>query len=244
MKQDSNNAIDLMLRKLGRSGSLQHNAGNGAAESSDVHLDTDELSAYAENALPTTTRARYTEHLADCARCRQIVSQLSHAAGLVIDDSASAVPSSWLKAFLVSLFSPMVLRYAVPALGLLIVASIGFIALRSKAGMEVAQRREVTVNNQAPAAATPGDEGASTVPSVNFASKSQPHGVNTQEGNNTAGARVSEPEKPADEAVYRLAARRSALTFEQIDRRLRGAARCSPLRLSVECSRLLRGSRE
>ena len=202
MKQESNNTIDLMLRKLGRSGGgLQQNAGNGAAESSDAHLDTDELGAYAENALPPTTRARYTEHLADCMRCRQIVSQLSQAAGLVIDDSPKAVPSG-LKAFLVSLFSPIVLRYAVPALGLLIVASIGFIALRSTARMELAQKREGTVFDQAPATATPADAGAasSNPPSVNFASKSQPQGASTpQEGAKTAGARVSEQEKPTDE---------------------------------------------
>jgi len=199
MKQESNNAIDLMLRKLGRSGrGLQQNAGNGAAESSDAHLDTDELGAYAENALPPTTRSRYTEHLADCMRCRQIVSQLSHAAGLVIDDSAKAVPTG-LKAFLVSLFSPIVLRYAVPALGLLIVAAIGFIALRSTSRMELAQKREVTVFDQAPAAATPGDAGAasSNAPSVNFASKSQPQSA-PQEGAKTAGARV-EQERTVDE---------------------------------------------
>jgi len=179
---------------------LQQNAGNGAAESSDAHLDTDELGAYAENALPPTTRSRYTEHLADCVRCRQIVSQLSQAAGLVIDDSPKAVPTG-LKAFLVSLFSPIVLRYAVPALGLLIVAAIGFIALRSPARMELAQKREVTVFDQAPAAATPGDAGAASTnaPSVNFASKSQPQSASTpQEGAKTAGAQV-EQERTADE---------------------------------------------
>src|SRR6185295_2093535 len=131
MKQESNNAIDLMLRKLGRSGSRLQNAGNGGAESGDAHLDADELSAYAENALPPTTRARYTKHLADCVRCRQIVAQLSQAAGLVVDEAHKTAPGSGLKAFLASLFSPIVLRYAVPALGLLLVASIGFFALRS-----------------------------------------------------------------------------------------------------------------
>src|ERR1043166_1417267 len=121
MKQESNNAIDLMLRKLGRSGSRVHqNAGNGAAESEGSHLDADELNAYAENALPATTRARYTEHLADCLRCRQIVSQLSQATGLLVDDSPTTVPVSGLKAFLLSLLSPIVLRYALPALGLLV----------------------------------------------------------------------------------------------------------------------------
>jgi hypothetical protein len=200
MKQESNNAIDLMLRKLGRSGSrLQQNAGNGGAESGDAHLDADELSAYAENALPPTTRARYTEHLADCVRCRQIVSQLSQVAELVIDEAPKAAPSSGLKAFLASLFSPIVLRYAVPALGLLVVASIGFLALRSTGSMELAQRREV--NLQTPAAEAPADGGAgSSAASVNLATKSEPHNVAAPEVAKTAGAKVSEQEKPADEA--------------------------------------------
>ena len=200
MKQESNNAIDLMLRKLGRSGShLQQNAGNGGAESGDAHLDVDELSAYAENALPPMTRARYTEHLADCVRCRQIVSQLSQVAELVIDEAPKAAPSSGLKAFLASLFSPIVLRYAVPALGLLVVASIGFLALRSTGSMELAQRREV--NLQTPAAEAPADGGAgSSAASVNLATKSEPHNVAAPEVAKTAGAKVSEQEKPADEA--------------------------------------------
>ena len=202
MKQESNNAIDLMLRKLGRSGSrLQQNAGNGGAESGDAHLDADELSAYAENALPPTTRARYTEHLADCVRCRQIVSQLSQAAGLVVDEAPKAAPSSGLKAFLASLFSPIVLRYAVPALGLLVVASIGFLALRSTGSLEVAQRG-VTTLDKAAATATSGDTGAAapTAPSVN-ATKSQPHGVIAPaEVDKTVGAKSPEQEKPADEA--------------------------------------------
>jgi putative zinc finger protein len=201
MKQESNNAIDLMLRKLGRSGSrLQQNAGNGGAESADAHLDANELSAYAENALPPTTRARYTEHLADCVRCRQIVSQLSQAAGLVIDEAPKTASSSGLIAFLASLFSPIVLRYAVPALGLLVVASIGFIALRSRGSMELAQKREV--NFQTPAAEAPLDNGASTssVPSVKLATKSQPYNVTPPEVEKTAGAKSAEQEKPADEA--------------------------------------------
>ena len=203
MKQESNNAIDLMLRRLARSGSrLQQNAGNGGAESGEAHLDADELNAYAENALPPTTRARYTEHLADCVRCRQIVSQLSQASGLIVDEAPKATPSSGLKAFLASLFSPIVLRYAVPALGLLVVVSIGFFALRSTGRMEVAQR-EVGAIDKAPATATSGGTGAGapTAPSVNFATKSQPHSVAAPaEVDKTAGAKSPEQEKPADAA--------------------------------------------
>jgi len=139
MKRESNNEMDLILRKLGREQAIVRKAdGNGLSDGgSEQHLDADELNAYAENALPASTRARYTEHLADCARCRQIVSQLSLAAGVIIDDKpAVALAPSGLKAFLAGLFSPMVVRYAVPAVTLLVVASIGYFALRSSSSLE------------------------------------------------------------------------------------------------------------
>lgn len=41
------------------------------------HLDADELSAFAENALPVKARLRVTEHLSDCGNCRQTLALLS-----------------------------------------------------------------------------------------------------------------------------------------------------------------------
>lgn len=95
------------------------------------HLDTDELSGYAENVLPAKTRARYTEHLAECSRCRDLVVRLSASAGVVIAEETDkvSVPSGWRK-FLAGLFSPMVLKYAAPALGLIVMAAIGLVVLR------------------------------------------------------------------------------------------------------------------
>ena len=134
MKQESNNEMDLILRKLGReSTTVPVMEGNGSSETAaEKHLDADELNAYAENALPLKTRARYTEHVADCVRCRQIVSQLNLAAGLTVEEKFPIVPTliGW-KAFLSSLFSPMVLRYAVPVVLVLAVASIGLFVFRS-----------------------------------------------------------------------------------------------------------------
>ena len=122
MKQETNNEMDLLLRRLGRR--------DDAAVPED-HLDADELSAYAENALPAAARARYTMHLAECSRCRSLVAQLSSSAGVVAaTDSAAVTEPSGLMKFLASLFTPMVLRYAAPALGLIVVAAIGFVVLR------------------------------------------------------------------------------------------------------------------
>jgi hypothetical protein len=129
MTQETNNEIDLLLRRLSRG---QHaTAPDGDLHDHRNHLDADELNSYAENALPSAARARYTEHLAECSRCRELVVQLSSAAGVVLAEEPSrvSVPSG-LRKFLVSLFSPMVLRYAVPALGLIVVAVIGLTVFR------------------------------------------------------------------------------------------------------------------
>lgn len=130
MRQETNNEIDLLLRRLSqRQGSSVSDA--DLHVDSD-HLDADELSSYAENALPAAARMRYTEHLADCSKCRELVVQLS--ASVPVDAAKVTVPApepSGLRRFLASFFSPMVLRYAVPALGLIVVAAIGFIAFRS-----------------------------------------------------------------------------------------------------------------
>ena len=62
MKQERNNEMDLLLRRLGRRDDAT------VANTVGDHLDADELSAFAENALPIPARARYTAHLAECKR--------------------------------------------------------------------------------------------------------------------------------------------------------------------------------
>jgi hypothetical protein len=129
MKQGTNNEIDLLLRRLSRRESAS--APDGDLRAGSDHLDADELSSYAENVLPSAARARYTVHLAECSRCRELVVQLSSAAGVVLAEEPSRVSApSGLRKLLASLFSPMVLRYAVPALGLAVVALIGFTIFR------------------------------------------------------------------------------------------------------------------
>ena len=131
MKQESNNEMDLLLRRFSR-------RDDEAAFEAGDHLDADELSAFAENALPFAARARYTAHLAECSRCRSLVVQLSSAAGVVATTESARVSAPFgLKKFLASLFTPMVLRYAVPALGLIVVAAIGFMVLRRNQSSEL-----------------------------------------------------------------------------------------------------------
>jgi hypothetical protein len=69
MELNFDKEIDALLRQTARSGEFVSTANL-------AHLDADEISAFAENALPERTRQTYTTHLAECARCRKILSNL------------------------------------------------------------------------------------------------------------------------------------------------------------------------
>lgn len=149
MRHETNNEMDLLLRRLGgRDGGTLRGA---EAQQDDRHLDADELNSYAQNALPAPARARYTEHLAECGSCRKLVTELSLSLGAVAAAPVETVPvPGGLKKFLAGLFSPLVLRYAVPALGLLVAAVVGLVALRQQQSQPFVARMDE--NNQQPAA--------------------------------------------------------------------------------------------
>jgi hypothetical protein len=149
MKQGANNEIDSLLRGLARreraaafAQNVAPSAGRDAVAEASVHLDADQLSAYAENALPEATRTRCTAHLADCDDCRRIVTQLVVAAGPPERARAGereTVASTW-RENLAAFFSPRVWRYAMPVLVLFAIAGIGLFALRqNRQALEVAQ---------------------------------------------------------------------------------------------------------
>ena len=137
MKQAENNEIDILLRGLaqrGRAAAKAPDVSHSDKAETSIHLDADELNAYAEKVLPAATRARYTAHLVDCDDCRKIVSQLSMAAGLPGEDRVAAretVASTWSER-LAALLSPRLWRYAMPALVLFALVAVGFFTLRQK----------------------------------------------------------------------------------------------------------------
>jgi len=147
MKRETNKEIDILLRKLSgkQNGDAVAAEGNSSA-SAPEHLDADELSAYAENALPASLRSHYTEHLADCNSCRKLVTQLSlsSTAATVRAPVEESVPSR-LKVLLAGLFSPLVIRYAVPAMAVILVVAIAWIVVRREPVYDqVAQNTETT----------------------------------------------------------------------------------------------------
>lgn len=130
------------------------NAGNGhdaATVDTAAHLDADELSAYAENALPAQTRLRYASHLADCDHCRKIATGIALASGVAAEIEkreaatsvrAAHVPKSSWSEWLAALFSPRSLRYVAPVLAVMLVGIVAFVALRQNAGEQSLARRD------------------------------------------------------------------------------------------------------
>ncbi len=151
MKQTENNEMDILLRGLAKRASSVSDPGNGAQQES-AHLDADELNAFAERSIPPAARARYTAHLADCSRCRKLVATLSAAAGRPITEIKTedqAPMSFWQR--VPALFSPAVLRFAVPALAMLAVVTVGIITFRQQqSGDFVAQNQERATQQPAP----------------------------------------------------------------------------------------------
>lgn len=167
MRPEPNNEIDLLLRQLSRQNGVP------VFETDEQHLDADELNSYVANALPVKTRARYTEHLADCSSCRKMVAQLSAAEGMVpVQQPVAVVGPSGFKSFLASFFSPMVLRYAVPALGVIVIAVVGIVMLRQeraqRGAASVAQVTNADQNRAVPESPSAPTEPTSTpVPAQN-----------------------------------------------------------------------------
>jgi len=162
MKQANNNEVDLLLRSLARqrdkSGSQNGSGFEDGREGISEHLDADELNSYAEGVVPAPARLRYQEHLADCESCRRIVIDLSQAAGAATRYEApqpQGGSSFWEK--IAVLFSPAVLKFAVPALVLTAVFGIGLFAVRQQRHNEtVAMRTEADSQRAAIEPQSPG----------------------------------------------------------------------------------------
>ncbi len=153
MKQSNNTEIDLLIRRHAWRWSTAASTGSdsegkAAGAATGTHLDADEISAYAEGALPPAARARYMAHLADCDACRKIVTDLALAisasaeAGSKRDTSPEASPSRSWRSLLAGLFAPPVLRYAVPAILLFGVIVVALVATRERRERQLVAQNE------------------------------------------------------------------------------------------------------
>ncbi|MBS1793074.1 MAG: hypothetical protein JSS81_04425 [Acidobacteria bacterium] len=127
MEFEFDKEMDAILRKA---------RGTEAAAFFDAHLDADQISAFAENALPEKARRRSVEHLAECARCRGILSNVvalnaeaepETASSTVTPKEIAAVPVPWYR----RLFAFPQLAYTMGALVLLFSGFFGYVALQN-----------------------------------------------------------------------------------------------------------------
>ena len=137
MEFEFDKEIDAILRKA------RENEFAFAGNPKSLHLDADEISAFAENALPEKAKGLYMAHLADCDRCRRILSNI-----ISLNSEAENVPAfvaaeekilvanaPWYR----RLFVFPNLAYSLGALLLIFGGLIGFTLLQSLNKSEISQ---------------------------------------------------------------------------------------------------------
>ncbi|MBA3242998.1 MAG: hypothetical protein H0T60_17390 [Acidobacteria bacterium] len=154
MNQTFDKEIDALLRRNSRTAARRGAPeDDGATSTLSAHLDADELSAFAENALPAQARSLYVAHLADCAECRRDVARLAGASNVPVESvrrvaaEVSGPKAAAWRDWLGALFAPSVMRFAVPALALCLVGVIAFIALRSRESAGLVAQKESDESN-------------------------------------------------------------------------------------------------
>lgn len=121
--------IDAILRKA---------RGDEVITSFDSHLDADDISAFAENTLPEKVRQNYTAHLADCMRCRKILSNVillnseaeTETASSVVPAEIAETKTPWYR----QLFVFPQIAYTMGALVLLFSGFFGYLILQNLTG--------------------------------------------------------------------------------------------------------------
>lgn len=140
MNQEFDKQIDSLLRQAAKG----ENVFAGEALQSG-HIDADEISMFAENALPEKAKSRLIKHFADCDRCRLILSNVialnaegENAASIPIQAAqtetaavSNAIP--WYK----NLFAARNLAFGTGALALIFAVGIGFLVLQNRTNSEM-----------------------------------------------------------------------------------------------------------
>ncbi|HEY8560887.1 MAG TPA: zf-HC2 domain-containing protein [Pyrinomonadaceae bacterium] len=192
MEFEFDKEIDAILRRA--------RAGEAAA-SADAHLDADEISAFAENGVSEAARVRFTAHLADCARCRKILSNTillnseaaPEAASAAVAARAAKTKTPWYR----KLFVFPQLAYTMGAFVLLLSGFFGYLIIQNMQGANSSEvsystNRAATDRSSAPAnassAASTTNSSALSNSSVATNSASLPATSNTTTSTTTTNA--------------------------------------------------------
>ena len=183
------------------------------------HLDADQISAFAENAMPERSRALYLGHFADCDRCRKILSNLialnaeaepEKAAVAVPVSAPSAIETPWYR----KLFLYPNLAYVMGGRVLVVGGLIGLSVFQSSLGdgsISVSQVGE-SESMRGPMAPTEPGFAANANASSNMANTMSNTTVSTANSNasvamqqqstaNAASNPVGNATRPADEVA-------------------------------------------
>ena len=168
MEFEFDKEIDALLRQTARS-ETQFAGNNPQSAIRNSHLNADEISAFAENALPEKVRQSYVLHFADCERCRKILSNVIALNSETIPAEetravAVAAPIPWYR----KLFAYPNLAYTMGALILVFSSLIAFVVLQNNSrNAEVSQIAE-----KQPAGKGMSSDGEAAAPETNYSNSS------------------------------------------------------------------------
>ncbi len=155
MEHEFDKEMDAILRKARATGNVP---------AASPHLGADVIAAFAENALPERSRSQYTMHLADCDRCRKILSQtISISDGAA--EPAAAVPIAaataeasipWYKA----IFRTPSLAVAMGGLILVFTGVLGFLVIQNNRDAQNSIVTQVTEQEAQPGGPSVSDDSA------------------------------------------------------------------------------------
>ena len=195
--------MDTLLRQVARSGQVV------STDAFDSHLDADEISMFAENALPEKARSRATKHLAECNNCRSILSnlillneetELETVSSAVEEKTVQTAVVPWYK----KLFIFPQIAYAMGALALVFSGAIGFLIYQTanqSESFEMAKSSPMMANTNA-SGPNAGDfepefnESASNSMSANIAIDSNSAASADSDGTQMANANSFTPNAP------------------------------------------------
>ena len=209
MEFEFDKEIDAILRKA--------RAAEVATSPASAHLDADEFSAFADNAVSEAARGRYVAHLADCTKCRKILSNVvllnseaeTEAASSVVSATAAAETTTpWYR----RLFVFPQLAYTMGAMVLLLSGFFGYLMIKnlsdtknSDVSFSTQPAAEKRVQEAADSSAANSNTAAtnSSAPSMpSVASNSSTTTANSaplSSGNTADAATPAQPNKPAAE---------------------------------------------
>ena len=140
--------IDVLLRQVAQGETAFENSKFKIQNSKSLHLDADEISLFAENALPKKLHENAVAHFADCDRCRKILSDLisQNPAGEVVSAKQAEVFVSvipWYR----KLFAFPNLAYT---LGVLVLVFSGLVAFTVLQSVDNSKNSEVSQVSERP----------------------------------------------------------------------------------------------